>query len=158
FSSPVISGGAVFVGSDDGGVYALNVTASKRLARALYWDSAYAQATSIPGQLGLRDWVRDHDYQVVDAVGLAKFKGDQVASRPPSVVVFATDHAPPSVAGSSADTVLLRRYLNAGGRIVDPGIAPLLWPRDSATGDRDLKDINRAAPAQLLGVTFEQGN
>jgi outer membrane protein assembly factor BamB len=158
FSSPAISGGTLFVGSDDGGLYALDVSTPKPLARAVYWDSAYARAGSIPGQAVLKDWFRDHDYQVVDAAGLARFMSEQVAARTPSVVLFATDHAPPSVAASPADTCLLRRYLNAGGRIVDPGIVPLLWPRDSVTGDRDLKDINRGAPARLLGVTFEQGN
>jgi outer membrane protein assembly factor BamB len=158
FSSPAIAGGGLFVGSDDGGVYAIDVTASKALPRAVYWDSAYVRATTIPGQLVLRDWFKDRDYQLVDAAGLARFMSEHVASRTPSVVMLASDHVPPSVAPLAADTVLLRRYLNAGGTIVDPGIAPLLWPRDSASGDRDLNNINRAAAATLLGVTFEGGN
>jgi len=45
-----------------------------------------------------------------------------------------------------------------GGTIAGSGIPPLLWPRDSATGNRDLGDIDRRAAAELLGVTFERGN
>jgi outer membrane protein assembly factor BamB len=157
FSSAAIAGGAVLFGSDDGAVYAVDATASTPMARAVYWDSSFARAATIPGHQVIRDWFRDRDYQVVDATELATFISHHLTDRAPSVVVLATDHLPSSIA-SPADSALLRRYLEAGGRVVDPGIAPLLWPRDVATGDRDLKDINRAAPARLLGVTFEGGN
>jgi outer membrane protein assembly factor BamB len=157
FSSPAISSGTVYVGSDDGSLYALDASASRKLARAVYWDSAYVRATTIPGQLAIRDWFRDHDYELLDATGLAAFLRQRISDHAPSVVVLASDHLPPGVAGVAADSVPLRRYLDAGGRIVDPGIVPLLWPRDSATGDRDLGKVNRKAPRALLGVSFEQG-
>jgi hypothetical protein len=76
----------------------------------------------------------------------------------PSVLVLAGDQFPPSVVPSPADTVLLRRYLNFGGRIVCPGLPPLLWPRDPVTGDLDLEKIDRKAAALLIGVSFERGN
>ncbi|MBI4502273.1 MAG: PQQ-binding-like beta-propeller repeat protein [Gemmatimonadetes bacterium] len=158
FSSPTIAGGILYVGSDDGSIYAIDVSAPRALRRAVYWDSAFVRATTIPGHVAIRDWFRERDYEILDATGLARFMSERIRDRAPSTVVFASDHAPPTVAPVAADTVLLRRYLTFGGTIVCPGIPPLLWSRDPATGDRDLSNVNRRAPAVLLGVTFERGN
>ena len=61
---------------------------------------------------------------------------------------------PSSVAPVASDTVLFRRYLNAGGKVVWLGAPPMLAPL-SAKG---LKDLDREAPRRLIGVSFDGAN
>jgi hypothetical protein len=76
------------------------------------------------------------------------------------VVVFAIDHLPRDLApnaNGAATTSLLRRYLDAGGKVVWTGTPPLLWPKPD-TGSRSLSGVTRGATAALLGVHHERGN
>src|SRR6185503_17697700 len=69
----------------------------------------------------------------------------------PGVVVFAIDHAPWSIAPVSSDTVLLRRYLNAGGKIVWTGVPPRYWLPDSA-GKRPLSTFGGSGTEATLDI------
>jgi eukaryotic-like serine/threonine-protein kinase len=96
---------------------------------------------------------------VLDNRGLERFLSARLADRSPSVVVFSMDHVPTAVAPVAADTVLFRRYLNAGGKVVWPGIPPLIWPRDPITGESaEYIGIDRAGTARLLGVDHARSN
>ncbi|HTE44085.1 MAG TPA: PQQ-binding-like beta-propeller repeat protein [Gemmatimonadaceae bacterium] len=154
FSSPVVADGHLYVGSDDGAVYALNGVEGQSLHRAVYWDSAYTNAPLSTNNVRLRAYLTQQGYEDLDAAKLARFMTDRIRDRAPSVVVFAIDFLPASVAPVAADTVLFRRYLNAGGTVVwtgaPPGIAPLKF-----TG---LKELDRSAPQKLIGVRFTRGN
>jgi hypothetical protein len=73
--------------------------------------------------------------------------------------VFSMDHLPAAVAPVAADTVLFRRYLVAGGKVVWPGIPPLIWPRDPETGESgEYIRIDRAGTTRLLGVDHARSN
>ncbi|HEY6233886.1 MAG TPA: hypothetical protein VIW69_02125 [Candidatus Elarobacter sp.] len=72
--------------------------------------------------------------------------------------MFAIDHLPAALAGDEPRTGAFRRYLDAGGKVVWPGIAPLLFPSDPKTGDADFKNIGRGAAKNLHGVSFENTN
>jgi hypothetical protein len=74
--------------------------------------------------------------------------------------VFAQDVLPPTVASDASDTVVFRRYLESGGKVVWLGNPPLGLARDSVGGvARDSFDyptevtIGRAA--KVLGATYE---
>jgi eukaryotic-like serine/threonine-protein kinase len=153
-SSPVIQDGRLYFGSDDGSVYAVNAAAGAPLARAVFWDSAFVQAPLSTNRTQLRDFLRNRGYAVLDAAGLARFLTERVSDRAPSVVVFAMDHLPSTVAPIAADTVLARRYLDAGGTLVWLGAPPLIAP----VGIQGLKDLKRDASWALLGVSFSRGN
>jgi hypothetical protein len=69
------------------------------------------------------------------------------------------DHLPTAVAPVAADTVLFRRYLDAGGKVVWPGVPPMIWPRDPTTGESpEYIGIDRAGTARLLGVDHARSN
>ncbi|MEP6493395.1 MAG: PQQ-binding-like beta-propeller repeat protein [bacterium] len=154
YSSPVVHDGRLYVGNDDGAVYALNGVQGQALHRAVYWDSAYANAPLATNNVRLRAYLTQEGYEDLDATKLARFMSDRIRDHEPSVVVFAIDFLPPSVAPVAADTVLFRRYLNAAGTVVwtgsPPGIAPLKFS--------SLKDLDRSAPQNLIGVRFTRGN
>jgi eukaryotic-like serine/threonine-protein kinase len=158
FSSPVIEDGLLYVGNDDGGVYAIR-GADGPLRRAVFWDTVLVRASRVTAHRELRNYLAERGYEVLDGGGLQRFLSARLADRAPSVVVFSMDHLPSAVAPVAADTVLFRRYLNAGGKVVWPGIPPLIWPRDPATGESpEYIRIDRAGTARLLGVDHARSN
>ena len=73
-----------------------------------------------------------------------------------SVIVFAHDVVPDTVAEVQNDTCLIRRYLDAGGRVVWRGDIPF-WYRGRATGARDNwnhADKFECGPWRILGVYY----
>jgi eukaryotic-like serine/threonine-protein kinase len=158
FSSPVIEDGLLYVGNDDGGVYAIR-GADGPLRRAVFWDTVLVRASRVTAHRELRDYLAERGYEVLDGGGLQRFLSARLADRASSVVVFSMDHLPAAVAPVAADTVLFRRYLDAGGKVVWPGIPPLIWPRDPATGESpEYIRIDRAGTARLLGVDHARSN
>jgi hypothetical protein len=157
-SSPTIADGLLLIGNDDGSVYAIR-DAPAPLHRAVFWDSAMVRATRLSTHMEMRDYLEARGYEVLSSDGLRRFMGRHAADRVPSVVVFAMDHVPASVASSGSDTVLFRRYLDAGGKVVWTGIPPLIWPRDPKTGDAgDYSHIDRESTRRLLGVDHARSN
>jgi eukaryotic-like serine/threonine-protein kinase len=158
FSSPVIEDGLLYVGNDDGGVYAIR-GADGPLRRAVFWDTVLVRASRVTAHRELRNYLAERGYEVLDGGGLQRFLSARLADRASSVVVFSMDHLPAAVAPVAADTVLFRRYLDAGGKVVWPGIPPLIWPRDPATGESpEYIRIDRAGTARLLGVDHARSN
>ena len=152
-SSPVVHDGRVYFGSDDG-VYAVNAASGAPLVRAVFWDTTYVQAPLSVNRVTLRNYLRDHGFEVLDRTSLAVFMADRTRDRAPSAVVFTQDVAPVTVAPVPSDTVLFRRYLDAGGTVVWLGTPPGMAP----PGIQSLKDLDRSAPEQLIGVGFREGN
>ena len=156
FSSPLVHDGRLYFGSDDGGIYAVNAARGEPLRRAVFFDSAVIGSAIVSSEM-LRAYLTRRGYEALDTASLARFLNDRVRDRAPSVVVFAMDYLPRSVAPLAADTVLFRRYLGARGKVVWIGTPPLLWPQPDS-GRRTLKGVTREATAKLLGVRHERGN
>jgi eukaryotic-like serine/threonine-protein kinase len=155
-SSPVVEGNRVIFGSDDGGVYAVKAAASPEAAlrRAVFWDSSMTRLPLSANHERLKTYLVGRGYTLLDAAALGTFLAERVRDRAPSVVLFAIDHVPASVAPVAADTVLLRRYLNAGGSVVTFGAPPRIAPADM----RSLLDLQRDAPTRIIGVRYTRGN
>lgn len=157
FGSPVPERGIVYVGSMDGGVYALR-SGSASLARAVFWDTSYVNASWYVHHAELRTWLADRGYAVLNAAGLAAFLEERVRDGQPSSVVFAMDHVPDAVARGGSGS-LFRRYLDSGGTVVWPSLAPFLWRRDPATGSPgELIDVDRAGAGDALDIDFSSAN
>jgi len=150
FSSPIVVNGMVIFGSTDGGVYALRISTDE-IKRVVFSDPAFTKQASFNSER-LTTYLEHRSYQVVHASELISFLRERVEDRLPSVVVFGTDDAPPEVVSAST-SCLLRRYLDAGGKVVWPGVPPLLWPVDPETKERrGYKTVDWNATANLLGV------
>jgi outer membrane protein assembly factor BamB len=153
FSSPVVEGSLVIVGSTDGGVYALRTGNGPAIKRAVFFDSTYFKAATVRQPDVTARYFNNRGYQTIDAAALERFLADRIADHAPSIVVFAVDQAPASIVARPLDQSLLRRYLDAGGKVVWPGKPPLIFPMDLATGAfPPMSSMNWAAPNDLLGV------
>jgi outer membrane protein assembly factor BamB len=134
FSTPVVAGHVVYAGSDDGTLYALDVVdepvpARLPLKRFVYWE---ARKNDDAGNfrndidLALRNQFEIAGYERVDAMQLAAALNAQIgAASGRSVVVFAANHVPPALLDPGGEEAPLRRYLEAGGRVVFLGADPV---------------------------------
>ena len=152
WSTPVVVGNELFIGSDDGNVYAIHET-NKLIPRlAVYYDSV---RSTLPFRAGGRlafEYFRGVGYQALDADSIARFMTERIQDGVPSVVVFATDVLPTTVVPVAEDSVLLRRYLDAGGKVVWLGEPIASLVRDS-TGRPTAVDLKRTE--RVIDVSME---
>jgi len=136
-SSPLVVDGRVYVGSDDGILYALErdpaAKAPPRALRAVYFDPRVPYR-SFEGDRELRDFLADASYRWVTRRDVAQFLEARITDREASVVVFATDAVPAAlIEAKDGGAPLVRRYLDAGGKIVWMSPVPFLYTFDPAT-------------------------
>ena len=85
--------------------------------RAAYWDGAYPGAWGGGGE-GMRDALEAAGYTILDAEALKTWMDDRIADRALSVVVFCKDVVPDTVGETMTVDCTVRRYLDAGGKVV----------------------------------------
>ncbi len=93
--------------------------------RAAYWDARYTtgwadEAVSVV----IRDGLEKAGYQILNANQLKAWMDARIADKKYSVVVFCKDRAPVEVVETRDVNCTLRRYLDAGGKIVHYGDIP----------------------------------
>jgi outer membrane protein assembly factor BamB len=158
YGTPALWEGRLYVGSDDGFVYAFEATVGAQPARAVYWDEDlrdYAVWGRQDEHRGVADYFAAAGYETLDAAALDSFLTVRLEDSVPSVVVVAMDAIPRSVASPPEDESLLRRYLDAGGKIVWVGLPPLFLERNE---EGQVTGVNREAPSSLLGVSHTAWN
>ena len=86
---------------------------------AAYWDAVYptAWADALVTQ-AVRDYLAANGYTVLDAAQLKTWMDARIADGKSSVVVFCQDVVPDTVAETMDDTCTIRKYLDAGGKVV----------------------------------------
>ena len=156
YSTPVVHDGRVFFGSDDGYVYALSGTEGPGWRRAVYFDEARSGASllgSAPAHASIRDYFANRGFETLDGDGLEAFMGARMADGAASVIVFAMDGVPDGLTTApDGETPLMRRYLDAGGKVVWMSYPPAFLVRDPETGGVIGTDID--ATSALLDVDF----
>ncbi len=103
----------------------------------------------------MRDYFESFGYAIVNRFQLSDFMESSNRDEAPSVVVFAMDHLPETVAAVPSDTVLARRYLESGGKIVWLGLPPLAIARDE---EGVPISFGREPARALLGVSYDRYN
>ncbi len=154
-SSAVVASGRIYVGCDDGGVYAVRLEAGPPPRRAVYWDEEREGWNTLAGHERVRDYFGSFGYEVVDRFQLSSFMQASIEDGAPSVIVFAMDDLPATVAPLPSDTVLARRYLDAGGKIVWLGLPPLMVARNA---EGRITGVDRGRPAALLDIDLDGYN
>ena len=134
FSTPVVAGHVVYASSDEGTLYALDVSddaapAQPPVKRFVYWEPAqdddptnFRNGIDVP----IRSAFEIGGYERVDAAGLAAAVSAQLAGNAGrSVVVFASNRVPAALLEPAGAGAPLRKYLEAGGRVVFLGANPV---------------------------------
>jgi hypothetical protein len=131
-SSPAAADGELYLGTEAGTVLAIHQASPTVPRLAVFYDPTLTAEPATAGGALAGEYFRQQGYEVLDAGGLARFFRERIADMVPSAVVMATDVLPEAVAPVPADTVLLTRYLRAGGKIVGFGVPLGAVARDSA--------------------------
>ena len=154
-STPTLYKGVVYIGTDAGSVLAIGQVNPAVAHLAVFYDSTIAQRSFVPGALLAREYFVRLGYQELGPDSLAAFMAARIADGDPSVVVFAASGLPTSVAPVPDDTVLFRRYLESGGKVVWLGGPVGTYILDSL--GRPIKE-DTTRMTRLIGVSFSQGD
>jgi eukaryotic-like serine/threonine-protein kinase len=159
YGTPAVADGRVWVGSDEGHLYAFRMAEGSAPQAAVYWDDAMMPTSVIGGaepHRAMATYFARRGWEQLDTAALRSFLETRIADRVPSVVVFAMDGLPMTVASAEAGPAsLLRRYLEAGGKAVWLGRPPLIHVRDN---EGQAVAIDRTLPSRLLGVNLSAWN
>ena len=148
-SSPVAVDGELYLGTEGGDILAIAEVSPVIPRMAVFFDPAITVEPFAAGSRLAFDYFRELGYEALDSEALARFCADRIADGIPSAVVMAMDLLPRSVAPVRADTVLIRRYLDAGGKVVSFSAVLGGAVRDS-TGR--VRGDDPAALEELLGI------
>ena len=163
-AAPVLADGAVFAASDQGVLYAIEVAGAVRSAadgRRIAFRAGPATAKSFTWfqngvDLAILEQLRGAGYEAMDTPALSAFLRGYAGGTPPAVVVFTDNRIPAALAVGerSAGTPPIRRFLDAGGKVVLLGPNPLAYLSDPETDE--LTAIDFAAPRRVFGVPYAE--
>jgi len=121
--------------------------------RAAYWDGRYPSAWGGGGE-AIRDGLEAAGYTVLDADELKVWMDAHITDKALSVVVFCKDVVPDTVAESMSDTCTLRKYLDAGGKVVWYSDWPIYYQGSS---DGSMVTWGGAGASSVLGFNASSG-
>ena len=132
---------------------------SHYVTKIVYYDARYPAAW-VQGENATqaRDYFVKRSFTEKNAEQLREWMGEvlSAALAYKSLIVFAQDIVPDTVAEVRNETCLIRKYLDAGGRVVWRGDIPF-WYQGKATGAKDNwyeGDPFECAPWKILGVYY----
>jgi hypothetical protein len=162
-STPLVAGDTVYAASDRGTLFALSVAttapAPRRPARRIVYFEGPKSAQAFGWFAnGVDSAALAHftgaGYESMNAAQLAELMRRQDAAAPPAVVVFADNRFPAAIVDDASGPPPVRRFLDAGGKIVLLGPNPLAYRTDPATGA--LTDLDYELPQRVFGVRFPE--
>ncbi|MGC4034871.1 MAG: PQQ-binding-like beta-propeller repeat protein [Chitinophagaceae bacterium] len=143
FSSPVISDSVLYVGSDDGNLYALKgrkiSEANPQLKRFVYYDNSMPVYFRSSSETRVRNYLVNNDFTMISSDTLSALFSQ--ISEAKDMVIVADGFYFPKSTWQGNENSLLRKWLDAGGRLVLLGNNPLFYEMDEAT-----KDVNLVIP------------
>ena len=162
-STPLVADGTVYAASDRGTLFALSASAAAPSAhgfarRIVYFegprsDQAFGWFANGIDAAALAHFTAA-GYESMNAAQLAELMRRPDAASARAVVVFADNRVPASILDDSGGAPLVRRFLDAGGKIALLGPNPLAYKTDPATGA--LTDIDWEMPQRVFGVRFPE--
>jgi outer membrane protein assembly factor BamB len=158
-STPAAAHGELYLGTEAGTVLAIHEVSPAIPRLAVFYDSTLTGKPATPGGRLALEYFRELGYQVLDSDSLAGFLSGRIRDGVPSAVVFAMDILPSSVAPVLEDSVLLRRYLEAGGKVVNFSVPLGAVVRDSigaVLGDEP-KRIEHLLGVSAATLDYDEG-
>ncbi|MHC4437484.1 MAG: hypothetical protein ACYS3S_09005, partial [Planctomycetota bacterium] len=124
------------------------------LSRVLYWDENFRTCWADEAvTITIRDNLEDAGYEILDAYQLKKFMNRRIADGAESIVVFCRDNMPDTIVESMSANCTLRRYLDAGGKILWHSDVPL-WGIAHSDGSNSY--CGEEGSVKVLGISGVQ--
>jgi hypothetical protein len=122
--------------------------------RAAFWDGRYPSTWAGGGE-AMRDVLEYTGYKILYADELRTWMDARITDGKSSVVVFCKDVAPDTVLESMSSNCTLRRYLNAGGKIVWYADIPMYY---QGHADGTLSNYGPDGSINVLGFNAANGS
>lgn len=156
FSSPVYNNGYIYVGNDDGNMYAFGTAIAgdtKEVKRAVFWvkDPVYS-GRKFGIDAFIKDYFINEGYQLLNEEQLASFIRDRVKDTLPSVIIFATNLLPESIIAGPSWTSLFYQYLAKGGKTVMTALNPAIYSIDYKT--KEFKGLDYSLAEGIMGLAY----
>ncbi len=120
---------------------------------AAYWDERYPSSVGWSGE-AVRDALETEGYTILDADELKTWMDGHIADKELSVVVFCQDVVPDTVAETMTSDCTIRRYLDAGGKVVWYSGQPFYY-QGTADGNRIM--WGSSGTTKVLGLNASSG-
>jgi len=156
-SSPVYHEGNIFVGNDDGNMYAFKAVNKKDSSivfdKAVFYikDPVYSFH-----KYGLDAYLKDYfvaeGYQLLDEDKLAEFLRIHIQDKQPSVLLLATNYFPEKVIEGKPGNNLIFQYLKTGGKIVATGLNPSVFKIDYKK--REFQGYDYSLSNDIIGFVY----
>ncbi|MCP4263703.1 MAG: hypothetical protein GY774_40270 [Planctomycetes bacterium] len=121
--------------------------------RAAYWDGRYPSAWGGGGE-AVRDALEAAGYTILDADQLKTWMDGHISDKELSVVVFCRDVVPDTVAETMSSDCTIRKYLDAGGKVVWYSDWPFYYQGSS---DGAMVTWGSAGASSVLGFNASSG-
>ena len=157
-SSAVVDGDRLYVGSDDGCLYSLSghpdTFVNQRMQkRFVFYEPGINVYYRNGGDLRIKEYLFSSGYKQINSDSLAGLLSGNID--PNTVIVFATDYFPKTIIQNGANS-LLRKFLDAGGRVVLTGINPLVYEIDEK--EKQPVGFNVPAADSVLGIKYGEND
>ena len=157
-SSAVTDGDHLYVGSDDGCLYALSGHADTRVndggqKRFVFYEPGINVYFRNGGDMKIKDYLFGSGYKEINSDSIAALLSGNID--PNTVIVFATDYFPKAII-QNGEKSLLRKFLDAGGRVVLTGINPLVYEIDEK--EKQPVGFNVPAADTVLGIKYGEND
>jgi len=157
-SSAVFDNDQLYFGSDDGYLYCLSGHPDSRLnpdklKRFVFYEPGINVYYRSGGDLKIKNYLANSGYKVLNSDSLTALLSSSGEEN--NVIVFTSDYFPRSII-QNANNSLLRKFLDAGGRVVLTGINPLVYLIDEA--EKQPVGFNIPAADSVLGIKYGEND
>jgi len=153
YSSPVLNDSLIYVGSDDGHLYAFKghppVTSPVKEQYVYFDTSKVNMYFRTGGDIRIKEYLRNNGFKVINTDSLVNIMSTAEAKG--KSIVFATDFFTKRITKDAGNS-LLRKFLDAGGRIVLLGNNPLFFNTDPT--ERQINGQAKRQTDTLLDLDF----
>jgi len=141
----------LLTGSDDGFFYALSGSPGKKdkptVLKSVHWE--YNNARVFHDEI--KDYLVEREYELLDSLQVVDFMNERLEDGMPSVVVMAVNLYPGALLKKNGnEKPLLRRYLEAGGKVVWLGTVHMIRTRDQKVLEAYENPTN-----EILGLEYQ---
>jgi len=163
YSTPVVAGGRVYCAGEDGALYALQGENSKdttglRPQTLVYYQGKKPKVQDSYFTDNVDEYLGAYfeavlNYAEINADGIEKVMQDQITGRQTSVILFVDNRFPVSITRSlPGEKPLIRKYLEAGGKVVLFAPNPIGNLKDTAG---NVRGYNDSIPAAVFDIAYK---
>jgi eukaryotic-like serine/threonine-protein kinase len=148
-SSPLLQDNILYIGNDGGELLAIEN--GDEILKTVYLPTDLKD-NQLFADKKIGPYLQENGFRRLDTINLKDFMVKRIADGKKSVVVFAHQYIPKNVSGKDAESGLLKKYMERGGKIVWLGYFPNYWKTDK---EFNIVGYDTTYASELLEIKFD---